>query len=62
MSGFWKEELGAPPCILDTIENGYLLPLYNEPTPYSRPNQKSALVEKDFVNGAVAELLGGGVH
>ena len=27
---FWKDELGAPPWMLDTIENGYLLPLYNE--------------------------------
>ena len=35
---FWKG-LDAPPWILDTIENGYLLPFYNEPVPYSRPNQ-----------------------
>ena len=57
---FWKEELDAPPWILDTIENGYVLPFYNEPEPYTRPNQKSALVERDFVNGAVADLLAGG--
>ena len=35
-------------------------PFYNEPAPYSRPNQKSVLVERDFVNGAVADLLAGG--
>ena len=57
---FWKEELDAPPWILDTIENGYVLPFYNEPESYTRPNQKSALVERDFVNGAVADLLAGG--
>lgn len=30
---FRKEELGAPPWIRDIIENGYFLPLFNEPTP-----------------------------
>ena len=30
---FWKEEQDAPPLILDTIQNGYLLPFYNEPDP-----------------------------
>ena len=39
---FWREDLGAPPGILDTIENGYVLPLNAEPTPYSRLNQQSA--------------------
>ena len=56
----WKEELEAPPWILDIIENGYLLPFYSEPEPYTRPNQKSALIERDFVKGAVADLLAGG--
>ena len=51
---FWKEELDAPPWILNTIENGYVLPFYNEPAPYSRPNQKSAMVERDFVNKLAA--------
>ena len=57
---FWKEELKAPPWILDTVENGYVLPFFNEPEPYTRPNQKSALIEREFVNGAVADLLAGG--
>ena len=37
-----------------------MLPFYNEPEPYTRPNQKSALIERDFFNGAVADLLAGG--
>ena len=57
---FWREDLGAPPWILDTIENGYVLPLYAEPTPYSRPNQQSALVDRQFVEAAVVDLLKGG--
>ena len=56
---FWKEELCAPPWILDTITQGYVLPLFSEPTPYSRPNQHSALAEVDLVNKAVSELLVG---
>ena len=46
--------------MLDTIENGYVLPLYAEPTPYSRPNQKSALVDRQFVEAADVDLLKGG--
>ena len=45
---------------MDTITKGYVLPLFSEPTPYSRPNQHSALAEVDFVNKAVGELLAGG--
>ena len=30
------------------------------PTPYSRPNQRTALLEREFVNGAVSELQKGG--
>ena len=37
-----------------------MLPFYNEPEPYTRTNQKSALIERDFVNGAVTDLLVGG--
>ena len=57
---FWKEELCAPPWVLDTVMNGYVLPLLMEPTVYTRPNQQSALDEAKFVDTAVSELLGGG--
>ena len=33
---------------------------YYEPAPYSHSNQRSALVEMDFVNGPVADLLARG--
>ena len=51
---------GRARCSSLDIKNGYVLPFYNEPEPYTRPNQKSALVKRDFVNGAVADLLAGG--
>ena len=57
---FWKEELDATPWTLNVHLHLYVLPFYNEPAPYSCPNQKSGLVERDFVNGAVADLLAGG--
>ena len=59
---FWREELCAPPWVLhvDTVMNGYVLPLLMEPTVYTRPNQQSALDEAEFVDTAVSELLGGG--
>lgn len=57
---FWKNELCAPPWVFDTIAKGYVLPLFSEPTPYSCPNQHSALAKVDFVNKAVSKLLVGG--
>ena len=38
-SPFWREELCAPPWVMDTITEGYVLPLMSEPP---RPNQISA--------------------
>ena len=57
---YWEEVLCAPPWVLETLRNGYVLPLYSEPTPYARPNQYSAQVEVEFFTNAVAELLKGG--
>ena len=57
---YWEEVLCAPPWVLETLRNGYVLPFYSEPTPYARPNQHSAQVEVEFVSKAVAELLKGG--
>ena len=45
---------------LDTVRNGYVLPFYLLPTSYSRPNQSTALIEREFVDKAVYELLKGG--
>lgn len=30
---FWEQELRAPPWILDTVKNRYVLPFYSLPTP-----------------------------
>eukprot|EP00731_Ephydatia_muelleri_P023446 Em0015g1029a len=57
---FWKEELCAPSWVIDTITEGYVLPLMSEPPPYSRPNQLSAQLESESVSKAVVELLAGG--
>ena len=57
---FWEEVLQAPTLITDCIQSGYKLPLLFEPPPYQRANQQTALDHKEFVSGAIAELLGGG--
>ena len=57
---FWREELCAPPWVLDMLKQGYVLPFTSVPTPYFRPNQHSAHAEAEFVDNAVAELVAGG--
>ena len=57
---FWREELCALPWVIDTITEGYVLPLMSEPPPYSRPNQQSAQIESEFVSRAIVDLLAGG--
>ena len=42
---FWERELCAPPWVLDTVKSGYVLPFYSLPTPYTRPNQCTALIQ-----------------
>ena len=54
---FWKEELCTPPWLIDTITEGYVLPLMSEPAPYSCPNQQSAQLESEFVSRAIVDLL-----
>ena len=57
---FWREELCAPPWVLDMLRQGYVLPFTSVPTPYLRPNQHSAHAEAEFVDGAAAELVAEG--
>ena len=57
---FWREELCASPWLIDTISKGYVLPIVAEPTPYCHGNQRSAIVEAEFVEIAIKELLEGG--
>ena len=35
---YWKKELEAPGLVLETIANGYVLPLMSEPAPYAHRN------------------------
>ena len=57
---FWREELCAPPWVIDTITEGYVLPLMSESPPYSRPNQHSAQLESKFVSKADIDLVAEG--
>ena len=61
-ASYWEQVLCAPPWVLETLRNGYILPFYTEPTPYVRPNQNSSQIEVhvEFVTNAAAELLKGG--
>ena len=53
---FWKV-IGANDFILDTIENGYKLPLIQTPEPAVFKNNKSALANPEFVTEAIQELV-----
>ena len=57
---FWRDELCASPWLIDTISKGYVLPFVAEPAPYYRGNQRSAIVEAEFVEIVIKELLEGG--
>jgi len=54
---FWEQVLEARPQIIDCIKEGYKLPLLALPEPYRRPNHKSALQNKEFVNQAISDLI-----
>ena len=54
---FWKEELCAPRWVIDTIMEGYVLPLMSEPPLYSRPKQHSPQLESEFVSKVIVDLL-----
>ena len=54
---FWRDMLQASPFILYTIQSGYVMPLEEEPTRFSRPNQASVLRNADSVSQAIDELL-----
>eukprot|EP00731_Ephydatia_muelleri_P008089 Em0004g427a len=51
--GSFKLEMGS------FLRNGYVLPLFAEPTAYKRANQCSAYTNSDFVHKAVSELVNG---
>ena len=51
---FWKEVLQAPVPIIETVSEGYKLPLLST---YERRNQSSAHQHADFVSSAITELM-----
>ena len=53
---FWRD-IGTNEFILDTLENGYKIPFYSMPQKSSCKNNKSALLEPDFVEEAITDLL-----
>ena len=54
---FLKSVLKANSFVIDTIENGYKIPLFSKPLVSFSPNNWSALADPDFVNDAVSSLL-----
>ena len=54
---FWRDTLQAPEPIIDSISNGYKLPLLSGPPQYIKPNQKSALDNAEFVETSLVDLL-----
>ena len=57
---FGEQELFAPLCTLDTVENSYgpVQPIYSLPTPYAWLNQRTPLLEAGFVTMQCLSCLG----
>ena len=54
---FWANHLQATKPILDIVQHGYYLPFLRPPDSYSSPNHKSALLNAEFIDTAIADLL-----
>ena len=54
---FWELKLQPAPWIISCIKEGYKLPLLSIPETYIRPNQASALANREFVTQAISELV-----
>ena len=54
---FWEQVLKAPDYIIESIRDGYVLPLFSAPSPFIGCNHKSALEHNEFVTNAVLDLL-----
>jgi hypothetical protein len=52
----WKH-IGANEFVVNTIENGCVIPLLRNPPPMCFKNNQSALLHSDFVEKAVSELV-----
>ena len=52
---FWRD-IGANSYILDTIENGYVIPFHSTPVSMCCKNNRSSLEHKTFVLEAISDL------
>ena len=50
-------DIGANEFVVNTIENGCVIPLLRNPPPMCFKNNQSALLHSDFVEKAVSELV-----
>ena len=51
---FWQNVLHAPPSVLSVIEDGYRLPFYREPQPFSARNSRTTEQYSEFVTTEIA--------
>ena len=56
---FWKS-IGANQFIIDTIENGYVVPFTEIPPPMNIKDNKSAIKNEHFVDQSISDLLESG--
>ena len=54
---YWRDELLAPPEVLDIIKNGYQIQFVEPPPKIHCKNNLSALKHAEFVESAIEELL-----
>ena len=57
---FWRD-IGSNEFVLDVIQNGYKIPLYSMPDRTFCKNNRSALLEPEFVSEAIKDLLDRGL-
>ena len=57
---FWRS-IGSSEFVLDVIEKGYKIPLYSMPDQKICKNNRSALLEPEFVTEAIGDLLDRGL-
>ncbi|XP_062618634.1 uncharacterized protein LOC134280240 [Saccostrea cucullata] len=56
---YWKS-IVASDFVIDTINNGYVVPFQTAPSPMKFKNNKSALENVEFVNSSISDLLESG--
>ena len=58
---FWKQNLKPSSFVLNVLSQGYILPLTAVPPKFYAENNKSSLKHREFVEGAIKDLLKGGL-